>query len=269
MLDKKHLELAKKKKDDEFYTQYDTVVEGLSNYQNALKGKRVYLNCDNLNSNFLKYFIDNYDELELRGLIATSLDGTKYEHGKGVTKLKNGSFDSEECKKILDEWAEITVTNPPFSIFRTRYYPLMRNYPCIILTTVTAMKYKHATLPDFLSGNTYVGYNYNATYFVRPDGSKKNINNCILLSTVKPDKPHFVEPQLSKNDHVEYPYIDGTDIINIDSSRDIPKNYTGLMAVPLSYIKFHNPYKYKIIDCLNSPPVNGKPKFSRWVIKEV
>ena len=90
-----------------------------------MKNKVVYCNADSEDSNFWKYFVSNFHTLQLKGLIATSYNsagnGEMLEYdGKRVIKkslVGNGSFDSQECKAILEQ-SDIIITNPPFSLFR-------------------------------------------------------------------------------------------------------------------------------------------------------
>ena len=109
-------------------------------------GKVVLCNCDDpRQSEFFKYFAENFEKLKLKRLIATCYKSQDvdlfsqkdceraikqvYEGDKngnmivdddevGVFELKgDGDFRSEECIEILKE-ADIVVTNPPFSLFR-------------------------------------------------------------------------------------------------------------------------------------------------------
>lgn len=65
----KKLNIAKKLKDDEFYTYYDDIENELIHYKELLKGKIIYCNCDNVEkSKFVKYFKDNFESLELQEL---------------------------------------------------------------------------------------------------------------------------------------------------------------------------------------------------------
>ena len=58
---------------DEFYTTYDTVADEMAHYVNEFKGKTVLCNCDDpFESSFSKYFMRNFNKLELKGLICTS-----------------------------------------------------------------------------------------------------------------------------------------------------------------------------------------------------
>ena len=66
------LHIAKKSKNDEFYTQLSDIERELENYNNHLKGKIVYCNCDDPNlSNFFNYFFTNFHRLGLKKLVAS------------------------------------------------------------------------------------------------------------------------------------------------------------------------------------------------------
>ena len=131
---------AKAAKKDEFYTRYEDIEEELKHYPDAFRGKTVYCNCDDYRkSNFVKFFLDHFEEYGLKRLIATcyveqSLFSTEkpvYLDYDGVTKktgeLKgDGDFRSMECRKYLAE-CDIVVTNPPFSLFR-EFIELMKKY---------------------------------------------------------------------------------------------------------------------------------------------
>jgi len=94
----RNLNAARQNKNDEFYTQLPDIEKELQHYKEHFKGKVVYCNCDTKDSNFVKYFQDNFEALGLKGLIYTS----------------NDFRDNIE----LLEQADIVVTNPPFSLFR-------------------------------------------------------------------------------------------------------------------------------------------------------
>lgn len=67
-----NLRKAKKKKDDEFYTQLSDIENELRHYKEHFWGKVVYCNCDDpYESNFFKYFAMNFNYLGLKKLIAT------------------------------------------------------------------------------------------------------------------------------------------------------------------------------------------------------
>lgn len=73
----KLLHQAKKSKSDEFYTQYIDIQKEVEAYlefnPNVFRGKVIYCNCDDpYESNFFKYFVLNFERLELKQLITTS-----------------------------------------------------------------------------------------------------------------------------------------------------------------------------------------------------
>lgn len=67
-----NLSAAKEAKNDEFYTQLSDIQAEMSHYSDKFKGKVVFCNCDDpFESNFVKYFLMNFNRLELKELIAT------------------------------------------------------------------------------------------------------------------------------------------------------------------------------------------------------
>ena len=130
----RHLQAAKKAKNDEFYTRMEDIEEELRHYTKHFKDKVVYCNCDDpTKSNFWRYFYRRFDFLGLRKLISTHYEMDNkpsyaliYEGGhdnaenfdEGTTKVPlkgNGDFRSDECIAYLKR-ADIVVTNPPFSL---------------------------------------------------------------------------------------------------------------------------------------------------------
>ena len=68
-----NLQTAKNQKNDEFYTQLVDIENELKHYKAQFRGKVVFCNCDDpYESNFFKYFANNFNHLGLKKLIATS-----------------------------------------------------------------------------------------------------------------------------------------------------------------------------------------------------
>lgn len=64
---------AKRKKNDEFFTQRIDIDKELVNYKDFFNGKTVLCNCnDGSDSEFTKYFIENFNELGLKLLFCSS-----------------------------------------------------------------------------------------------------------------------------------------------------------------------------------------------------
>lgn len=164
------LQKAKKSKSDEFYTLLCDIERELQYYKAHFKGKTVYCNCDDpLTSNFFRYFVEHFEELGLKKVIAscykeqlTDLFSTDtpeekayfYEYSGGCDEKKrpslsdvsnfrgNGDFRSRECVELLKQ-ADIVVTNPPFSLFREFVAQLVRfDKKFLIIGNINAITYK-------------------------------------------------------------------------------------------------------------------------------
>lgn len=73
-----NLQMAKNAKDDEFYTTYETVEKEMAHYVQHFERKTVLCNCDDpFESNFCKFFLKNFNVLNLKRLICTSFSSSK------------------------------------------------------------------------------------------------------------------------------------------------------------------------------------------------
>ena len=185
----KNLQNAKAAKNDEFYTMIEDIENELQHYTEQFKGKVVYCNCDDPEwSNFWKYFHENFEKLHLKRLISTHYEAgsrsykMEYEGGNdndiecGVkTQLDcDGDFRSAECVEILDE-ADIVVTNPPFSLFRS-YIGLMveRKKKFLVIGSQNAITYKEF-FPLLKDNKVCIGYSH-PSEFDTPDGMTKKVS---------------------------------------------------------------------------------------------
>ena len=73
-----NLQSAKRARDDEFYTTYETVHQEVFHYTQHFKNKTVLCNCDDpYESNFCKFFLQNFNVLKLKRLICTSFGSSR------------------------------------------------------------------------------------------------------------------------------------------------------------------------------------------------
>lgn len=181
---------ARRAKNDEFYTQYETIEKELTHYRDHFKDNVVYLNCDDYRwSNFFRYFVNNFHELELKELIASHHVDKSYNlftinegvpdsycvryKGEAVSeildfednfnpvKLKgDGDFRSEESIGFLKE-ADIVVTNPPFSLFR-KFIALMVEHDkkFLVIGNMIATNYK-VVFPLIKENKMWPGVTFN------------------------------------------------------------------------------------------------------------
>jgi hypothetical protein len=65
-----------------------------------------------------------------------------------------------------------------------------------------------------------------------------------------------------------YPKYDNYDAIECGKFANIPKDYDGKIGVPISFIKVFNPNQFTIHDILNTPILNGKKMYTRFIISK-
>ena len=101
------LGVAKKVKNDEFYTRYEDIEKEINAYLDldptVFRNKTVLLPCDDPEwSNFTKYFARNFEKLGLKKLISTSYapesKAIKIEYQPSLFELESPNFDKEKTK---------------------------------------------------------------------------------------------------------------------------------------------------------------------------
>lgn len=309
------LSFSKRMKNDEFYTRYEDIERELPNYRQYFNDKIIYLNCDNPSySAFYGYFVNMFKELNLKELWATFLasDGTngiltKYDGAKTIhTKLSgNGDFHSEECVEFLSQ-ADVIVTNPPFSKFLEFFNLLVSHKKDFIIIGNSNSIFCRDVFPLFKNGTISCGMNRPKWFRVPDDYDAKNIKiienvryasfgNICWYTTF--DAPHNEVPiPLTHSYSADtYPKYDNYNAIEVSKISMIPKDYFGIMGVPITYIEHHCPKQFEILwqasgntrvscpkDILNeigyipmkedrggAALINGKRKYSRVLIRRI
>ena len=320
---------ARNRKDDEFYTTYESIDSEMRHYKSHFAGKTVYCNCDDpYKSNFARYFLKNFNTLGIKRLIVTSFKDSKQslEHNtldktKGrildisyikegtreisdeyidywlhneapVTNLNgDGDFRSKECLALLDE-SDIIVTNPPFSLMRELVSALEEHKKqYLLIGTENALTYKEI-FPLIQQNKLWTGYKSgnmpfrvpedskerSNRYWVDDDGQKwRSLGNTIWLTNLDTPKRHNTI-ELTKTYNPEYyPKYDNYDAINVDRVENIPKDYPGIMGVPVTILTKLNTDQFELIGEANhgkdndydmfKPTINGKELFKKILIK--
>ena len=297
---------AKRAKNDEFYTQLSDIENELKHYKSHFAGKVVYCNCDDARkSNFFRFFQKKFNDYGLKKLVTTSYneDGhgsvLVYEgdtNGNGklddteikVSELKgNGDFRSEECIELLKE-ADIVVTNPPFSLFREYIATLVQyNKKFLVIGNQNAITYKEI-FPLIKENKLWTGNNMVKTFRV-PQVTNKNCEvlpngeiiakfGSICWFTNLDIKKRHEEIILYKSyNEEEFPKYDNYDAIEVSKVCEIPKDYDGIMGVPITFLYRYNPSQFEIVGCANhgtdnkydlcKPTIKGKLIYKRLLIK--
>ncbi|WP_368191241.1 adenine-specific methyltransferase EcoRI family protein [Blautia sp. 1033sp1_1033st1_G9_1033SCRN_220408] len=233
------LHKAKTAKNDEFYTRLTDVAEELRHYKKHFRGKTVLCNCDDPTwSAFWKYFHLNFEELDLKKIISTHYDIEKptykmeytggdddnIESGVKTPLEGNGDFRSQECLDLLSE-CDIVVTNPPFSIARESYVPLLFKYKkkFIIIGDLNWVTYKFI-FPLLKENKMWMGCS-NVKAFIQPDGSIKKFGNKLWYTNLDIKKRHENIILWKKYSSDSYHKYDNYDAINVDKVSEIPCDY--------------------------------------------
>lgn len=96
-MSKVDLILAKEAKKDEFYTDLTVIQSEMSHYVDKFDGKVVFCNCDDpFESNFVKYFLMNFNRLGLKKLIATGYKTSS------IGGLEVGSKNTPYALSVMD-----------------------------------------------------------------------------------------------------------------------------------------------------------------------
>lgn len=207
----------------------------------------------------------------------------------------NGDFRSEECVKLLDE-ADIVVTNPPFSLASLYMQQLIEHgKKFLIIGNMNALKYKEI-FPLIKDGKMWIGYNFNKTMEFQLDESYEKWNEIrdgkkygkvpaiAWFTNLDHKKCHEFLTLTEHYDPAKYPRYDNYDAINVDKTVDIPKDYDGVMGVPITFLDKYNPEQFEIVGTTenglcdkalwihpeekhNEPFIDGKKKYTRILIR--
>jgi len=291
----RNLRQAKLNKNDEFYTQLKDIAEELEYYSTHFQGKTVLCDCDEpTSSNFVAYFRQNFQRLGLHCLIATSTTGTLYRYWGRGSEVRNlppdslypsGDFRSAACLSVLKEEADIVVTNPPFSLFRP-YMQRLFDYEkkFIILGNQNAATFNSIFKQIQLNKMWFGVKNGGNKWFKVPedysiltksrqkivDGVKYfSLSNTVWYTNL--DHPNRykslpIECSYNKND---YPQYENFDAVEVSSVVKIPKDYTGNMGVPVTFLYKYNPLQFSLVDYLNRPFLDGRPIYKRIIIRNI
>ena len=157
----------------------------------------------------------------------------------------DGDFRSEECVELLKQ-ADIVVTNPPFSLFREYVAQLVgHGKKFLIIGNMNAITYKEI-FPLIRANRLWPGVNW-VKSFTEPGGNVMKMGNVVWYTNLDHKKRHEKIVCIEKYDQAKYPKFDNYDAIEVGKYTDIPKDYAGVMGVPISYLMHHNPEQFEIV----------------------
>jgi len=68
-------------------------------------------------------------------------------------------------------------------------------------------------------------------------------------------------------DPKRFPKFDNIDAINVLKTVEIPKNYHGIMGVPISFMDKYCPSQFALLRVSEKNLLNGKTKYTRIIIR--
>lgn len=203
----------------------------------------------------------------------------------------DGDFRSQESINHLIS-SDIVVTNPPFSKFIELFSLITKyNKKYLLICNQNAITYKEI-FPYIKKNLARVGYHFGEMAFRVPDDTEprktrfwidnlgqkwRSLGNAMWLTNLviaDNNKRLFLTHEFIKE---KYPKYDNFDAIHVYKVSEIPKDYYGIMGVPVTYLKYHNDDIFEIVGEANhgsdneydlfKPQINGKETFKRILIK--
>lgn len=251
------LEQAKAARDDEFYTPDDYCFLELSYWasRGTFIGKRIICPCDSDDSAFVRI-----------------LTGHKREWG--IAELAHSSYNPEtetgtDCMSIDYSKYDLVITNPPFSLY-PKLMPLLASsgVDYIMVAPFTA---RHSSW--YSKARCQLGHAiFKIVYFKRPDGTTKDIRVDWITSLrdAQEERNELFRKMLkdTKYDPENAKFAKG--VLVIDSYKDIPTDYSGEMAVPITVYNRFPDDDYQFIRVANHLRVDGEAneRFRRVIIQK-
>ena len=209
-----------------------------------------------------------------------------------VKKLQgDGDFRSVECIEYLKE-CDICCTNPPFSLFAELFALIMKyQKQFLLIGNQNAITYKEI-FPYIKENRVWVGYRFgdmafrvpqdteprSTRFWIDESGQKwRSLGNAMWLTNLDTARKHQQLELKQVYSPEKYPKYDNYDAIHVTRVIDIPKDFDGMMGVPITYLKYHNGRQFEIIGEANhgsdnefdlfKPLIDGKEQFKRILIR--
>ncbi len=172
--------------------------------------------------------------------------------------------------------ADIIVTNPPFSLFREYIAQLIHfEREFIILGNMNATATKDI-FPLFQSNKCWYGLKTNGSFrFTVPKhypltGSQSGIDEAgnryvtvpaiCWYTNLEHKHRHQKLILYEKFSQSKYPKYDNYNAIEVSKTVEIPRDYDGIMGVPISFLAKYNPDQFEILgmDMWTKEPIRTK-----------
>ena len=182
----------------------------------------------------------------------------------------DGDFRSDECIALLKQ-ADIVCTNPPFSLLGEFFDTLHKYNKKFLVLGSSAAVHRSEAFPYIRDNKMWTGYkpfsqdmlfevseeHEEVLRRTKKEGSGWKVVNgqfygrcqAIWYTNLEIEKTHedFVSLLYRTYSPEEYPTYENFDGIDVDTVKEIPKDYFGYMGVPDSFIDVYNPDQFEIV----------------------
>lgn len=193
----------------------------------------------------------------------------------GINQLQgDGDFRNEESIELLKQ-ADIIVTNPPFSLFREYVAQLIEyDKKFLIIGNQNNLTYKE--IFNWVKENKiWTGVDNGGTkWFKVPthydiqtetrikieNGQKYFSMGSIYWFTnldIKKRHENIILYKTYLGNENEYPTYDNYNVIEINKVANIPSDYKGLMAVPITFLDKYNPEQFELLGIMDRENSSG------------
>ena len=202
----------------------------------------------------------------------------------------DGDFRSEELKELRDE-ADIVITNPPFSLFRDFLsWVFEANKDLLVIGNMNAITYKEV-FPLIKENKLWLGvtnFNTGMYFLVNEDfvyadtykfdreqnGLKVNrVPGVCWFTNIDHGRRQQSLPLMTMEENLKYSkhkeikgkesyhHYDNYNAIEVPYTSAIPRDYEGVMGVPISFLDKYSPEQFEI---LGSDAYDGSPPIKKY-----
>lgn len=197
----------------------------------------------------------------------------------GIQEFRgDGDFRSPECIELLKE-ADIVVTNPPFSLFReyiTQLDQSGKRY--LIIGNMNAITYREV-FKLIKENKLWLGYSHPTAFVVPQDYEMRSIRswrdengtnwrslgNACWYTNLDIHKRHEDLVLYRRYSSKDFPRYDNYEAIEVSRYKDIPRDYDGVMGVPVTILDKYNPQQFEIVGHVGSVGADGVYSFANAI----
>ncbi|NCU27774.1 modification methylase, partial [Candidatus Nomurabacteria bacterium] len=191
-------------------------------------------------------------------------------------------MDREKRIELLRE-CDVVITNPPFSLLREFVKTVMKYGKKFLIVGNQNTVVCNDLISFIKNDEMWFGYGFKggAAHFINmhyddyaSSGNHQSgmirVSGVVWFTNMDTEKRHVPMNLTAVYIPENYPKYDDVDAINVDFVNDIPKDYYGLMGVPVTFMTRYCPDQFSILGLVNgsrSTHIGGRGIYKRLLIK--